>query len=95
MAASYIERFEWYDEPKRKLSHRCLAWRKSFLCVHATARPQTQATAQGRLGDGHEGWNSTGRRSAWRYEGLTMFLPVYERLEDELQVRGMSTPGER
>ncbi len=36
----------------------------------------------GRLSDGSEGWDSSGRRGAWRFDGLTGLLPVYEPLED-------------
>ena len=85
--ASYIERFERYDEPKRKLSRRCLAWENTIL-VRARDRDAAyrKATTQARLGHGNEARDSAGRKGAWRYEGLTMLLPVYERLEDGAEI---------
>src|SRR5262245_38312320 len=85
--ASYIERFERYDEPKRKLRRRCLAWENTIL-VRARDRGTAyrKATAHARLGDGSEARDSTGRLGAWRSEGLTMLLPIYERLEDGAEV---------
>ena len=81
--ASYLERFEYYDEPKHKLNRRCLAWENTIL-VKAQNRHEAyrRAVAHGRRSEGSEAWNSSGRKGVWRYEGLTSLLPIYERLED-------------
>jgi hypothetical protein len=81
--ASYVERFEYYDEDRRNLNRRCLAWENTIL-VKARHREEAwrKAVAQGHLSEGNEAWDSeTGRKGAWRYEGLTSLLPVYDRLE--------------
>lgn len=85
--ASYIERFEYYDEPKHKLGRRCLAWENTIL-VKARNREEAyrKAVAVGGQCEGSEGWNSVGRKGAWRYEGLTMLLPIYEELEHGAEI---------
>ena len=81
--APYLERFEYYDENRRNLNRRCVAWENTIL-VRANDRDQAwkKAVAFGRLSDGNEGWDETGRKGAWHYEGLTSLLPVYDDLED-------------
>lgn len=81
--ASYVERFEYHDEPKNKLNRSCLAWENTIL-VKARNRHEAyrKAVAHGRLSGGSEAWNTSGRKGVWRYEGLTNLLPIYERLED-------------
>ena len=85
--ASYIERFEYYDEPKRDLRRRCLAWENTVI-VKASSREvaHRKAMAIGRLSEGSEMWNARGRTGAWCFEGLTMFLPIYDKLEDGAEV---------
>ena len=85
--ASYIERFEYYDEPKRDLNRRCLAWENTII-VKAQNREVAykKAMAVGRRGEGSEAWNKRGRKGAWRFEGLTLLLPIYEELEDGAEV---------
>jgi hypothetical protein len=81
--ASYIERFEYYDEDRRNLRRRCLAWENTIL-VKARNREEAwrKAMAQGRLSDGSEAYEAkTRRKGAWRFEGLTSLLPIYDRLE--------------
>jgi hypothetical protein len=81
--ASYIERFEYFDENRRNLNRRCLAWENTIL-VKARNREEAwrRAVAHGKLSEGSEAYDSdTGRRGAWRFEGLTSLLPIYDRLE--------------
>ena len=80
----YLERFEYYEEDKANPNRRCLAWENTVL-IRARDREQAykKAVSVGRLGSGSEAWNAdTKRRGAWRFEGLTSLLPVYEDLED-------------
>ena len=86
--ASYIERFEYYDEDKSNIARRCLAWENTVL-IRARSRDQAyrKAVALGRLSNGNEAWDSeTKRRGAWRFEGLTELLPVYEELRDGAEI---------
>ena len=86
--ASLIERFEHYDEDKANLNRRCLAYENTIL-IKAPNREVAyrKAVVQGRLSNGIEGWNSSsGRKGAWRFEGLTSLLPVYEDLEDGAEI---------
>jgi len=86
--ASFIERFEYYDENKANLNRRCLAYENTIL-IRAPNREVAyrKAVAQGRLSNGSEGWSSSsGRKGAWRFDGLTGLLPVYEELEDGAEI---------
>jgi hypothetical protein len=51
--ASYLERFEYYDEDRTNLRRRCLAWENTIL-VKARNRHEAwrKAMAQGRLSEG-------------------------------------------
>jgi hypothetical protein len=82
--ASFIERFEFFDEDRANPKRRCLAHENTIL-VRASNRDVAyrKAIKIGRVSEGSEGWDSkTGRRGTWRFEGLTGLLPVYETLED-------------
>jgi hypothetical protein len=81
--ASYIQRFEFYDEDRTNPNRRCLAWENTIL-VRATSREVAyrKAIKVGQLESGSEMWTDSGRRGAWRFEGLTGLLPVYDPLED-------------
>jgi hypothetical protein len=81
--ASYLERFEYYDEIKSNLSRRCIAWENTIL-IRAKNREQAfkKAVSIGRVGDGMEAWNSKGRKGAWRFEGLTSLVPIYDKMKD-------------
>jgi len=86
--ASFVERVEYYDEDKANLNRRCLAYENTIL-IRAPNREVAyrKAVAHGRLSNGNEGWNSsTGRKGAWRFDGLTSLLPVYEDLEDGSEI---------
>lgn len=86
--ASYLERFEYYDENKRNPNRRCLAWENTIL-IRAKDRDKAykKAHAIGRLGEGSEAWDEgTGRKGAWHFEGLTSLLPVYDKIEDGSEV---------
>ena len=86
--AYYVERFEYYDEDRSKLNRRCLAWENTIL-VRAEGREEAyrKAMAFGRIGDGSEGHDSgTRRRGAWRFEGLTSLVPIYEKIEDGAEI---------
>ena len=87
--ASYLQRFEYYDEDKRNLNRRCLAW-KNTIIVQAKDRETAykKAMAVGRGVEGQEPSNLQMRRKgAWRFEGLTSLLPIYEKLEDGAEIR--------
>jgi len=85
--ASYLERFEYYDEDRRKLNRRCTAWENTVL-IKAKNRDEAwrKTVALGRLSGGSEAWDETGRKGQWRYEGVTSLLPVYETIEDGAEV---------
>ena len=86
--ASYLERFEYYDEDTRNLNRRCKAWENTIL-VKARDRNEAwrKAMAQGRLSEGNQASDSeTGRKGVWRFEGLTSLLPIYEELEDGAEI---------
>jgi hypothetical protein len=86
--ASYIERFEFYDEDTANSNRRCLAWENTLL-IRARNREEAyrKAVRLGRLADGSEASDAgTGRKGAWRFEGLTSLLPVYEELEDGAEI---------
>ena len=82
--ASFIERFEFFDEDRGNPNRRCVAHENTIL-LRASNREVAyrKAIKTGRLSEGSEGWDSeSGRRGAWRFDGLTGLLPVYEPLED-------------
>ena len=82
--ASYIERFEFFDEDRTNPNRRCVAHENTIL-LRASSREVAyrKAIKTGYLSDGSKGWESkSGRRGAWRFDGLTGLLPVYEPLED-------------
>ncbi len=87
--ASYIERFEYYDENKNNPARKCLAWENTVL-VRARTREQAyrKAVALGRLSNGNEFWDSTNpkRKGAWHFEGLTVLLPIYDELTDGAEI---------
>jgi len=82
--ATYIERFEYYDEDRKNPDRRCLAWENTIIlkakdCTEAYRK----AVRFGSLSNGQEMWQSdSGRKGAWRFEGLTSLLPIYDELED-------------
>jgi hypothetical protein len=84
--ASYLERFEYYDEDKRNPNRKCLAWENTIL-IRAKNRDIAfkKAVAIGR--EGSEAWDEgTGRKGIWRFEGLTNLLPVYDKIENGSEV---------
>ena len=86
--ASYIERYEYHDELKRNPNRRCLAWENTIL-LKAPDREAAyrKALATGRLCEGTESRDErTGRRGTWRFEGLTSLLPIYDDIEDGVEV---------
>ena len=85
--ARYLVRFEYYDERKRDLGRRCLAWENTIIVkAHSREEAHKKSAAVGRLSEGSEAWNKEGRRGAWRFEGLTILLPIYEKLEDGAEI---------
>ena len=82
-----MERFEFYDELKSNPNRRCLAWENTIL-VKARNRDDAykKATSLGKASDGTEAWFGSGRKGAWRFEGLTMLLPIYEELEHGAEI---------
>jgi hypothetical protein len=86
--ASYLQRFEYYDEDRSNPNRRCLAWENTIL-IQAPNREQAyrKAVAAGRVGDRSEAWDAdTKRKGCWRYEGVTSLLPIYEPLEDGSEI---------
>jgi len=86
--ASYVERFEYYDENVSNLNRRCLAWENTIL-IQAADREEAyrKALVAGRVGDRSEAWDADSKRKGcWRFEGLTSLLPIYEALEDGTEV---------
>ena len=58
--ASYLERFEYYDEDTSNLKRRCRAWENTIL-IKARTREEAwrKAMAEGRLSEGSEDRKST------------------------------------
>lgn len=85
--ARYLDRFEYYDEKKSDLNRRCVAWENTII-VKALSREAAykKVIALGRLGEGSEARNSRGRKGAWRFEGLTLLLPIYDKLTDLTEI---------
>jgi hypothetical protein len=86
--ARFIERFEYDDENKRNLKRRCLAWENTVL-IQAKDREQAfrKAVVRARLVEGLESWDAgSSRKGAWRFEGLTSLLPIYEELADGAEI---------
>jgi hypothetical protein len=86
--ASFIQRFEYFDEDRANPNRRCLAWENTIL-VRASSRESAhdQALKHGHLVDGSEMWDADSRRrGSWRFEGLTGLVPVYEPLEDGAEI---------
>ena len=86
--ASVLLRFEFFDEDRTKLNRRCLAWKNTVL-LKARTRDEAyrKAVAAGHQDAGGESWDAdTGRRGTFRFEGLTLLLPVHEQLEDGAEI---------
>ena len=86
--ASYLERFEYEDEDKSNPNRRCTAWENTII-IKAKNRDAAfrKAERAGRLGDDSGAYETTeGRKGAWRYEGLTSLLPIYEELESGAEI---------
>jgi hypothetical protein len=85
---SYLLRFEFFDEEKRRLNRRCKAWENTVL-VKAKHREEAynKVSAIGQAQHGMEfREDGTGRKGATLFEGLTMLLPVYGKLKDGAEV---------
>jgi hypothetical protein len=83
-----VIRLEFYDEDRKNPNRRCLAWENTVL-VQARTREQAyrKAAGIGRRSEGDEAWiPRSGRKGAWRFEGLTSLLPVYDQIEDGVEV---------
>lgn len=85
--ASYLERFEYDDEDKANPNRRCFAWENTIV-LKATDRERAyaKAVAIGRRSNGSGAWKSGGRKGRFKFEGLTLLLPVYEDLADGAEV---------
>jgi hypothetical protein len=86
--ASYLERFEYEEEDKNNLNRRCLAWRNTII-IKARNRDEAFRKAEKivRLSESNGYYRNTdGQKVRWRYEGLTMLLPIYEELEDGAEI---------
>jgi len=86
--AAYILRFEYYDEDRKNPDRRCLAWENTII-LQAKDRNEAyrKAVRFGSQANRQEMWQSdSGRKGAWRFEGLTSLLPIYDELEDGAEV---------
>ena len=86
--ATYVERFEFFDEDRSNLRRRCTAWENTVL-IRAKDRETAyrRALKVGRASHGMTGWDvKTGRPGAWKFEGLMELLPIYERLEHGAEI---------
>ena len=86
--ASYIERFEYYDEDKSNINRRCLAWENTIL-IKSDSREEAykKVTKIGKMSNNSEAWNEkTKRKGSWQFEGLTSLLPIYEKIEDGSEI---------
>jgi hypothetical protein len=85
---SYLLRFEFNDEQKKNLNRRCKAWENTVL-VKAKDRVQAYRKVCV-IGHAHHGQEfrteGTDKHGCLRFEGLTMLLPVYQKLEDGAEV---------
>ena len=85
--ASFVERFEFYDEDKSNPNRRCIAWENTILLkAKDRERAYKKAVAIGKRRSGGQGWNSEGRKGVWKFEGLTHLLPVYDQIEDGAEI---------
>ena len=86
--ASLVERFEFYDEDIASANHRCEAWENLVLIKAETPdEAYRKVVALGKLHNRSEMWTPAGRKGAWRFEGISSLLPVYEELEDGAEIR--------
>ena len=85
--AAYIERFEFEGEDKLDLKRRCRAWKNTIL-VRASDPEQAYRRARywAALGVGGRWKNNKGARGRMIFEGLTMLLPVYDKIKDGCEV---------
>ncbi|MEO8602529.1 MAG: DUF4288 domain-containing protein [bacterium] len=84
--AAYLQRFEYDDEDKTNSSRRCFAWENTIL-LKAKDRDGAYAKAR-RIGreSNDTARGPDGRKGKFRFEGLTLLLPVYEELGDGAEV---------
>lgn len=85
--ATIVERYEHFDEDKKKLNRRCTAWMNTVL-IKAGNRDEAyrKAIAQGKLGTDSICGPEGGRQGHWVFEGLASLLPIYEKLEDGAEI---------
>jgi hypothetical protein len=87
--AALIERFEFYDEDLENSNRRCEAW-ENFVLIKA-ANPEVayrKAMAIGKQGEKAQMQTQTPlpRKGVWRFEGISILLPIYEKLEDGAEI---------
>jgi hypothetical protein len=87
--ASYLIRFEWYDEDRANPNRRATAWEDTVL-IKASSREiaYKKTIGIGKSHNGSEAWDSSDhqRKGAWRFEGLTSLLPIYDKIEDGVEI---------
>jgi hypothetical protein len=89
----FCEVEQWVSHRQKKLSKnsRCFVWENTRL-IRATNRDQAYKKA---LKLGAEGHPSQTNRGEWRFAGISMLLPVYEKIEDGSEIlwdkRGLMT----
>jgi hypothetical protein len=85
--AAYVERFEYDDEDSKNLNRRCFAWENTIvLKARDREAAYTKAMKVGRRSNGSRAWNGDGRKGQWKFEGLTLLLPLYEQIADGAEV---------
>ena len=91
--ASYLERFEWRGEPN-KGSARCLAYENTIVLRARDAEAAFRKAI--RLSKPTPGWqrhgDPPGGSGRWVFEGLTMLMPIYERIGDGAEVLWAAHP---
>ena len=84
--ASYIQRFRFIGQDDTNTNKRCDAWENTIL-IRASDPDQAykKAVIEAKL-NCKPYTNSLGKRVQFTFEGLTSLLPIYDELEDGVEV---------
>lgn len=79
---AYIERFEFNDEDRTNPKRRCLAHENTVLLQAKDRDEAYRKLIELGSGETPECMDvSTGKKGFWRFEGPTLLLPIYDKLE--------------